>query len=162
MVSKIVVDGREYGSPDDMPPDVRRVYEQVMGRLGDADRDGVPDLLQPLVGSAGVGHTIETTSITVNGKTYGGPDEMPEDVRRLYQAAMAKLAVRGGDPSVVFSKGAGGAPADRTFPDPVADAFPRTLGVTVTAGRPGAGWRIVALIIAAAALAWLATGLLFR
>ncbi len=39
------VNGVEYASLDDMPPEVRRTYESMMGPL-DADGDGIPDGLQ--------------------------------------------------------------------------------------------------------------------
>jgi len=43
--TKIVFNGREYGSVADMPADVRQLYEQVMGAV-DADRNGIPDVLE--------------------------------------------------------------------------------------------------------------------
>ena len=51
------VNGVTYNSPAEMPADVRRVYEDMMGPL-DADDDGIPDALQlgrhrPLSMSAG-------------------------------------------------------------------------------------------------------------
>lgn len=45
--TKIVFNGQEYSSPDQMPAEVRRVYEQIMsGVLADADRDGIPDIME--------------------------------------------------------------------------------------------------------------------
>ena len=43
--AKIIFNGQEFGSVDEMPPEARRAYEQVMGKF-DANRDGVPDVLQ--------------------------------------------------------------------------------------------------------------------
>src|SRR5688572_16463348 len=40
--TKIIVDGKEFGSLADLPPDVRIRYEQVMGKL-DSDQNGMPD-----------------------------------------------------------------------------------------------------------------------
>jgi hypothetical protein len=54
----IVVNGRAYASVDEMPADVRQVYEQMSGLLNDADGDGMPDLFE----------TIQTAA------TQTGPD----------------------------------------------------------------------------------------
>ena len=37
MPLKIVINGREYNGVDQMPPDVRQQYLQLVGTLGDAD-----------------------------------------------------------------------------------------------------------------------------
>jgi hypothetical protein len=44
----IVVNGQTYTNVDDMPADVRKIYEQMAGLFGDANRDGVPDLFETL------------------------------------------------------------------------------------------------------------------
>ena len=46
---KIVVDGMEFNNFDDLPPEARAKYEQAMGAL-DANRNGMPDLLEGMVG----------------------------------------------------------------------------------------------------------------
>ena len=43
--TKIVADGNEYNSLDELPPDVRAKYEQAMGAL-DSNRNGVPDFFE--------------------------------------------------------------------------------------------------------------------
>ena len=42
----ITVNGRTYASVDEMPPDVRRQYEQVMSLMADRNNNGVPDILE--------------------------------------------------------------------------------------------------------------------
>ena len=43
---KIVVNGREYSSPDQMPPNVRAGYDRAMSALADKDCNGIPDILE--------------------------------------------------------------------------------------------------------------------
>ena len=42
----ITVNGQTYSSVDEMPPEVRRQYEQVMSLMADRNNDGVPDILE--------------------------------------------------------------------------------------------------------------------
>lgn len=47
-VTKFVVDGMEYDSIEDLPPEARAKYEQAMGML-DKDRNGIPDFMEGLM-----------------------------------------------------------------------------------------------------------------
>src|SRR5215207_5326685 len=45
--TRITVNGKEYTRVEDMPPDVRRQYEQVMSQMQlDADGNGIPDVFE--------------------------------------------------------------------------------------------------------------------
>lgn len=45
--TKIVFNGQEFSSPDEMPAEVRRVYDQTMsGVLADTNENGIPDLFE--------------------------------------------------------------------------------------------------------------------
>jgi hypothetical protein len=46
--AKIIADGKEYNSLDELPPEVRVKYEQAMGNL-DANRNGIPDFLEGML-----------------------------------------------------------------------------------------------------------------
>lgn len=46
MSSRIVLNGREYACPDEMPEAERAVYERVTSMFVDSDHDGVPDLFE--------------------------------------------------------------------------------------------------------------------
>ena len=46
--TKIIADGNEYNSLDELPPDVRAKYEQAMGAL-DSNRNGVPDFFEGIM-----------------------------------------------------------------------------------------------------------------
>jgi hypothetical protein len=48
---KIIVDGQEFNSLNDLPPDVRAKYDEAMGKL-DANRNGVPDFVEGMFGSS--------------------------------------------------------------------------------------------------------------
>lgn len=91
MTTRIIFNGQEYPSTEAMPGDVRKMYQQALAQLADADRNGIPDVLEhrgegamPVIG-------IQNSSITVNGKTYGSVDEMPGFARFLFEQAMRQL-----------------------------------------------------------------------
>jgi len=69
---KLTVNGKEYGSLDEMPEELRRAYERAVG--GD---QGVASLIQ------------QASKIVFQGKEYGTPTDMPADVRKLYELAIA-------------------------------------------------------------------------
>jgi hypothetical protein len=48
----IVVNGRAYTNVDEMPADVRQVYEQMSGFFNDANQDGMPDLFETIAAVA--------------------------------------------------------------------------------------------------------------
>ncbi len=105
MESKIVFNGREYASVNDMPPDVREAYERITKTFADSDGDGVPDVIEHLSGD-----TVSTTTskIVVNGREYASVDEMPSDVRQIYERMMNMRVDSDGDgvPDVFEGKGA--------------------------------------------------------
>ena len=57
---KVLFDGREYNSLDDLPPDARAKYEKAMGTL-DANRNGIPDFVE---GMMGVSQSQSTVSVS--------------------------------------------------------------------------------------------------
>jgi hypothetical protein len=61
--TKIVFNGQEFSGPDQMPAEVRRVYDQTMnGVLADANENGIPDVFEG-GGSKGVFH-VEMKNLT--------------------------------------------------------------------------------------------------
>jgi cation transport regulator ChaB len=89
METRITVNGVEYKSVDDMPPDVRSQYERAMQMLADKDGNGVPDILEgkspPVPGGATkpVSVVTHTSRIVLNGKQYKSWDDVPRQVRAL-------------------------------------------------------------------------------
>jgi len=45
---KVLVDGKEFNSLDELPPEARAKYEQAMGAL-DANRNGIPDFVEGMM-----------------------------------------------------------------------------------------------------------------
>jgi hypothetical protein len=88
MTTRIFFNGQEYASAEAMPEEVRKAYQVALGQLGDADRNGIPDVLEHPAGNV-IG--IQQSAITLNGKTYGSVAEMPAFVRFLYEQAMGQL-----------------------------------------------------------------------
>jgi len=83
-MQQINVNGQSYSRWEDVPADVR---QQLAATLPDADRNGIPDLLEgnlaglPTEGS----HTF--TSISVNGQTVGSVGELPSEVQEVLRSA---------------------------------------------------------------------------
>ena len=71
VTTKIVVNGKEYHSIEELPPDVRAKYEAALAARAQAHG---------------------TSRIVFNGQPYDSLEAMPADVRALYEAAMANLA----------------------------------------------------------------------
>jgi hypothetical protein len=92
MTTRIIFNGQEYTSLEAMPDDVRKLYQQALAQLADADHNGIPDVLERRADGAGNVIGIQSSSITVNGKTYGSVDEMPGWVRFIFEQAMGHLA----------------------------------------------------------------------
>src|SRR5437867_9438449 len=78
---KIVINGYEYDGLDQMPPDVRQQYLQLVGTLGDADGNGVPDVLE----RPGSSSVVVNTSIIYNGREYKDRSELPAEVREILE-----------------------------------------------------------------------------
>jgi len=109
--AKINFNGQEYGSVDDMPPEVRDAYEKAMASIS-----------QTKLGTV----TQTRNRIVVNGQEYQSVDEMPPDVRRVYEELIANTrnlaaeAARTGQSKLVRTRWTvdvnpepGGAPAER-------------------------------------------------
>ncbi len=85
--TKIRVNGKEYASTQEMPPQIRAAYERALASLGS-------HAAHPSVGTASSHAQSDTpvaSTITLNGQTYGSSDEMPAEVRALYNDAIATL-----------------------------------------------------------------------
>lgn len=58
--TKIIANGTEYNSLDELPPDIRAKYEQAMGAL-DADRNGVPDFFEGMMNTPVQTNNVQNT-----------------------------------------------------------------------------------------------------
>ncbi len=71
---RIKVNGKEYGSLDEVPEELRKAVQDALGAAG-----------------AGGGRG----KITVNGVSYDSAEAMPQDVRRIYEQALRKAEEAG-------------------------------------------------------------------
>lgn len=89
---KFIVNGVEYGSPEEMPPEIRAAYEKAV--------QGGASLSASGYFSLGAKPVQRTTKITVNGQTYDSIEAMPEEIRRLYEDAMRAAGTNATDDSM--------------------------------------------------------------
>jgi len=61
--TKVIANGKEYNSLDELPPDIRAKYEQAMGSL-DTNRNGMPDLLEGMINTSSVVSATEHSYAT--------------------------------------------------------------------------------------------------
>ncbi len=80
---KFTVNGVEYGSLEEMPPELRAAVEKAA-----AGKTGVTF---SAAACASVQKTGGGAKITVNGRTYDGVEAMPEEDRKLYEQAMGAV-----------------------------------------------------------------------
>lgn len=87
MENRIFFNGKEYRNVEEMPPEIRRAYEAVMGVFADRDANGLPDLLEGSHNSVS-GHQM---NLVHDGMVYHSLEDLPPEARAKYQAAMQKL-----------------------------------------------------------------------
>jgi hypothetical protein len=112
----IVFNGQTYASPDEMPADVRKMYEETLKILSDKNGDGEPDLFNtPFLGNmlrdafadldadgipdimqgqftATTGAVVSgSTVIVYEGKTYNNIDDLPPDAQKEIRQKMADI-----------------------------------------------------------------------
>jgi hypothetical protein len=84
MPIRIIFNGREYGDPDEMSDDVRRDYAHALAQIEDANKNGIPDVLE----NAGKNViAVHQSSFSVNGKTFDDLGNLPPWARQLYEQA---------------------------------------------------------------------------
>ena len=74
---KFKINGKEYNSIEDMPPDIRNTFEKAMASQGGSGQQINPATMQ--------------TKIIFNGTEYQGIDAMPQDVRQLYEKVLKAM-----------------------------------------------------------------------
>jgi hypothetical protein len=101
--SKITINGQHYDSPEAMPPDVRRTYDDAMRAAGSSLASAqTGGSTQVFTGHAGdhIGASLVVNRIvTVNNRRYGSVDQLPSDVRQLYDDA-----IKGAGPQATHPK----------------------------------------------------------
>jgi len=78
---KIVFNGEEFDSIEQMPQAIRQEYQSVLSALRDENGDGIPDALQ----QGGTGSAAVKESILYNGHEYKDRSELPPEVQRALE-----------------------------------------------------------------------------
>jgi hypothetical protein len=95
---KIVVNGREYSGPEQLPADAREDYERAMSALADNNGNSIPDILEMHLAGAMVKpgdppvRVVTSHEITIDGQSFEGLDQLPTDKRQLIEEIQTKLA----------------------------------------------------------------------
>ncbi len=118
MAEKIIFNGRIYHSVAEMSPEARKLYESIIELCVDENQDGVPDLLQrgglrgikqafefardlSKIGQGGetwaqenlVAIRITDSQIFVNGRAFDNVDEMPPEVKQIYEQTVNSISL---------------------------------------------------------------------
>ncbi len=62
--SKIIVNGQVFDSLDQLPPEIRAKYEQALGAM-DANKNGIPDFVEGMLGTSNQTNPVVTSFGTV-------------------------------------------------------------------------------------------------
>jgi hypothetical protein len=129
-VNKITVNGQQFDSPEAMPPDVRLMYEKAMRTMASLPAGrasgGTTQVFTGHAGKLGASMVVNRI-VTVNDRTFGSVDELPPDVRQLYEDALKTpgtihpktslhVSVNVAGPEVRTVDGSGSRPTPPSFP----------------------------------------------
>jgi hypothetical protein len=150
--TKIRVNGQDYRSVDDMPPDVRQTYERALAAMAGAKHGGLLDTMEKGV-RANAQMVSNATKVIFNGREYSSVEQMPANVRHLYQAVIAAVEPTG-TPTAPETDGA---------VQPAPESGGRTASLpTLSTGSSvrleATNWRLVLVAVAILVLAWLEFG----
>jgi hypothetical protein len=84
---KFIVNGKEYASVEEMPPELREAYEKAV-RSGAGVRIEKP-------------HVSVEGKIVFNGQEYRSLESMPEEVRRVYRSVMKSVETGEASPELL-------------------------------------------------------------
>ena len=92
-MATIIFNGKSYNSLEEMAPNEKQAYEQMMEIFVDANGNGVPDFLEGDI----VQNVLRqyTTRVNVEGTTVHGLDELPPELQDSAQIAFKKLSELG-------------------------------------------------------------------
>jgi hypothetical protein len=88
-MATIIFNGKSYNSLEEMAPNEKQAYEQMMEIFVDANGNGVPDFLEGDVVQNLLSKYSTTTS--VEGKVVYGLEELPPEMQQSVQTAFKKL-----------------------------------------------------------------------
>jgi len=103
VTKKIVVGGKEYTSVEEMPPDVRALYEKAMSLLTDKDANGVPDILDGKPGAI-----ASLAALALKGLASGGSTTITISTNVKSSQALDSTAESAPTPTIVRTVGGAG------------------------------------------------------
>ncbi len=88
-MATIIFNGKSYNSLEEMSPNEKQAYEQMMEIFVDANGNGVPDFLEGDI----VQNVLRqySTKVATEGKTVHGLDDLPPEMQESVQVALKKL-----------------------------------------------------------------------
>jgi hypothetical protein len=92
--SKITINGQTYDSPEAMPPDVRRLYDEAMRTVAGGPSGGSTQVVTGRIGEHAGASIVVNRTVTVNHRTYGSLDELPPEARQQLENALESAQVR--------------------------------------------------------------------
>jgi hypothetical protein len=140
---RVTINGVDYASWAEVPPEAKQQL-LASGFFADADRNGVPDILEGRLPATPT--VVTTTSFSVGGRSYASFGQLPPEVQQALRQAGLDRAMQGGAPFPIVTPapGAPGGPGD-----PTASATTGLLGgptpVITTTGGMGR-YTLVALV----------------
>lgn len=100
--AEITVNGKTYGSVEEMPPDVRAQFEKMQSMLVDNDHNGIPDIAED-----GSHRATVVRQVTTSTRTFPSDGSMPASMRGSPSLRMPGAnANRGSSGEVQMSRGA--------------------------------------------------------
>ena len=147
--TKIRVNGQDYANVDDMPPEVRQAYERALATMAGDTHGGLLDMLGK--GLRANAQAASNAKVIFNGQEYPSVEQMPANVRHLYQAVIA--TIENGETSKETGRSVQGVPQGSGS----SGSFP-TLPTPSSVRLESTNWRLVLVAAAILLLAWLGFG----
>lgn len=89
-MQQIIINGVSYDSPDAMPPDVRRLYDQALRMMKDVQP--VEKTVKIVPGGVSINAEQRQVRYNIDGKIYDDPAQLPPEIRAKVEQALAGAA----------------------------------------------------------------------
>ena len=93
--TSFTVNGRTYSSLDEMPPEVRRDFEETMRKLtADRDGNGVPDIFEGTAESSDQKSVVVTRTTVLNHADLRGIDDLSPELKHALSESLRHESAR--------------------------------------------------------------------
>ncbi len=86
MAKSIVINGVNYQSFDEVPPDVRERFQEMLSKFADKDLNGIPDIFE--VDELNTFVFSSDSRIIINDNEYTGFEQLPTFVRKAFEEVL--------------------------------------------------------------------------